>query len=118
MKDNTFNIFLLYKENGGIIFESFDTNKPLNFSFLKICVSFKKIICKNDILELKDFIVTYGSYSRSLIFLLYKFFNLKMKFLLFPFFFRFKVYSIDNTIKNKIFLFFIEFIANFYIVFK
>jgi hypothetical protein len=118
MKNNTFNIFLIHKENCGIIFELFDTNKPLNFSFLKMCVSFKKIICKNDILELKDFIVTYGVYSRSLVFLLHKFFNLKMKFLLFPFFFRFKVYSINNTIKNKIFLFFIEFIVNFYLVFK
>jgi hypothetical protein len=81
MKEPRYNIFLLSRINGGIILESFDTNKPLNFSFLKLCISFKNIICGNNKFNLRDFIVTYGLHSKSLIFVLFSLFIFSPTFL-------------------------------------
>lgn len=118
MKKLRFNIFLLCRRNGGIIFESFDTNKPLNFSFLKLCISFKRIICGNNKFDLRDLMVTYGIHARSLMFLLFTIFDSKFKTLLFPFHFYFKVYSVNNTFKEKFIGILIEIIVNIWIALR
>jgi hypothetical protein len=117
MKNQAFNMFLMCRINGGIIFEVFDSNKPFNSQFLHLCKVFKKLIIGSDKFELRDFIVTYGAYSRNIIFLLLTFFDLKFKKFFFPFYFYFKVYPTNNTIKEKIIALFFSILINVYFIF-
>lgn len=92
-----------------------NTNDLFCGGFLSVSKGFKQVITSNSKYDFLDFIVTYGISSRKLLFCLFKFYYLRFKKILFPFYFQFKINRCDG--KEDIITKFYEFILNICLIF-
>lgn len=118
MNYDEYNIFLIHKYSGAIIYEIFNSKIIFSGGFLKICKSFKHVICKNNKFNLLDCIITNGLNSKKIIFIIFSFFDLKFKYLLFPFYFTFEIYN-SNSYKliDRMKAKFFEILLNIFLIF-
>lgn len=110
IKDEIYDVFFVHKRTKGIICELIYTNNIFQKSFISIIKEFKQAITSNIKSDFLNFLTTYDIKSRSLLFCLFYFFELKHKKFWFPFYFKFELHRNDGkfSLKTKLF----EFILN------